>query len=51
MTEFDTRARAEALHLHGLVSHWTEVATEAWVALAARLGREAACSVAAWSVG
>jgi len=33
MTEFDTmRARAEALHLHGLVSHWTEVATEAWVA-------------------
>jgi hypothetical protein len=33
MTEFDTmRARAEALHLHGLVSHWPEVATEAWVA-------------------
>jgi hypothetical protein len=33
MTEFDTlRDRAEALHLHGLVSHWPEVATEAWVA-------------------
>ena len=33
MTELDTmRARAEALHLHGLVSHWPEVATEAWVA-------------------
>src|SRR6201994_4975206 len=33
MTELDTlRDRAEALHLHGLVSHWTEVATEAWVA-------------------
>ena len=33
MTEFDTmRARAEALHLHGLVPHWPEVATEAWVA-------------------
>src|SRR6201994_777554 len=33
MTELDTlRDRAEALHLHGLVSHWTEVATQAWVA-------------------
>jgi DNA replication protein DnaC len=33
MTEFDTlRDRAETLHLHGLVSHWPEVATEAWVA-------------------
>ena len=33
MTELDTlRDRAEALHLHGLVSHWPEVATEAWVA-------------------
>src|ERR1700753_2075371 len=33
MNELDTlRDRAEALHLHGLVSHWTEVATEAWVA-------------------
>ena len=33
MTELDTmRDRAEALHLHGLVSHWPEVATEALVA-------------------
>ena len=33
MTELDTlRDRAEALHLHGLVSHWPEVATAAWVA-------------------
>ncbi len=33
MTELDTmRARAEALHLHGLLAHWPEVATEAWVA-------------------
>ena len=30
MTELDTmRARAEALHLHGLVAHWPEVATQA----------------------
>src|ERR1700720_3247071 len=33
MTELDTmRDRAEALHLYGLMSHWPEVATEAWVA-------------------
>jgi DNA replication protein DnaC len=33
MTEPDTlHARAEALHLYGLMSHWPEVATEAWVA-------------------
>ena len=33
MTELNTmRDRAEALHLYGLVSHWPEVATEAWVA-------------------
>jgi len=33
MTELDPmRARAEALHLHGLLAHWPEVATEAWVA-------------------
>ncbi len=33
MTEPTTlHARAEALHLYGLMSHWPEVATEAWVA-------------------
>ena len=33
MTESDTlRARAEALNLHGLLAHWSEVATEAWLA-------------------
>jgi DNA replication protein DnaC len=33
MTELDTlRARAEALHLHGLVAHWPQVATQTWVA-------------------
>ena len=26
------RARAEALHFHGLLAHWSEVATAAWVA-------------------
>ena len=32
-TEIDTlRARAEALHLHGLLIHWTEVATQPWLA-------------------
>jgi hypothetical protein len=32
-TENDTlRARAEALHLHGLLSHWSEVATQPWLA-------------------
>jgi DNA replication protein DnaC len=32
-TEIDTlRARAEALHLHGLLTHWTEVATQPWLA-------------------
>lgn len=33
MTEHEAlRARATALHLHGLVAHWSEVATEAWLA-------------------
>ena len=33
MTEPDPmRARAEALHLHGLLAHWPEVMAEAWVA-------------------
>lgn len=27
------RARAEKLHLHGLLAHWTEVATQPWLAL------------------
>ena len=50
MTELDTmRARAEALHLHGLVSHWPEVATEAWVA--PLLDWEGSAPAAAWSVG
>jgi hypothetical protein len=26
------RARAEALHLHGLLAHWPEAATSGWVA-------------------
>lgn len=31
--ETDTlRTRAEALHLHGLLTHWTEVATQPWLA-------------------
>jgi DNA replication protein DnaC len=33
MTEPDTlRARAAALHLHGLLAHWPEVAAAAWLA-------------------
>jgi DNA replication protein DnaC len=33
MTEPDTlRARAAALHLHGLLAHWPEVATASWLA-------------------
>jgi hypothetical protein len=33
MTDLDAlRVHAQALHLHGLVAHWSEVATEAWVA-------------------
>jgi DNA replication protein DnaC len=33
MTEHDTqRARAGALHLHGLLAHWSEIAGEVWVA-------------------
>jgi len=33
MSERDPlRARAEALHLHGLLAHWTAVATQPWVA-------------------
>src|SRR5271156_4208376 len=33
MTDLDAlRVRAQALHLHGLVAHWSEVATQAWVA-------------------
>jgi DNA replication protein DnaC len=32
-TEADSlRARAEALHLHGLLTHWSEVATQPWLA-------------------
>jgi DNA replication protein DnaC len=32
MSERDTqRARAGALHLHGLLAHWSEVASETWV--------------------
>jgi DNA replication protein DnaC len=32
MTELDAmRSRAEALHLHGLLAHWPEAATQAWV--------------------
>src|SRR5271156_5870461 len=32
-TEADTlRARAEALRLHGLLAHWSEVATQPWLA-------------------
>ena len=32
MTEPDTRrARAGALNLHGLLAHWSEIASEAWV--------------------
>ena len=32
-TENDTpRARAEALHLHGLLTHWSEVVTQPWLA-------------------
>ena len=32
-TENDTlRARAEALHLHGLLTHWSEVAPQPWLA-------------------
>src|ERR1700722_10360600 len=26
------RARAEALHLHGLLTHWSEVVTQPWLA-------------------
>lgn len=33
MTEADPlRTRAEALHLHGLLAHWPEIATAEWVA-------------------
>jgi DNA replication protein DnaC len=33
MIELETlRARAKALHLHGLLAHWSEVATQDWVA-------------------
>jgi hypothetical protein len=32
-TENDTlRTRAEALHLHGLLTHWSEVVTQPWLA-------------------
>jgi hypothetical protein len=32
-TENDSlRARAEALHLYGLLTHWSEVATQPWLA-------------------
>jgi hypothetical protein len=26
------RARAEALHLHGLLTHWSEVVSQPWLA-------------------
>ena len=43
MTELDTlRDRAEALHLHGLVSHWPEVADRSLGRAAARVGGDAA---------
>lgn len=33
MSDLETlRGRAEALHFHGLLAHWSEVATTAWVA-------------------
>ena len=33
MSDLETlRCRAEALHFHGLLAHWSEVATAAWVA-------------------
>lgn len=33
MTDLDAlRARAQALHLHGLLAHWPEIATQSWVA-------------------
>jgi hypothetical protein len=36
MTEFDTlRDRAAALPLHGLVSHWPEVATDLHISVPA----------------
>lgn len=39
MTESDTRrARAGALNLHGLLAHWSEIASEAWIDTL--LGRE-----------
>ena len=51
MTELDTmRARAEALHLHGLLAHWSEVATEAWVAPLLDW-EETSAPAAAWSAG
>src|SRR3954451_22322560 len=32
-TENDAlRSRAEALHLHGLLAHWSELATQPWLA-------------------
>ena len=52
MTELDTlRARAEALHLHGLLSHWPEVATASLGRAAARLGGARSAPAAVWSVG
>jgi hypothetical protein len=39
MTDLDAlRVRAVAVRLHGLVAHWSEVATEALGRAAARLG-------------
>jgi hypothetical protein len=52
MTEFDTlRDRAEALHLHGLVSHWPEVATEPWGSRRCSSGRKRSAPAAVCNVG
>ena len=46
MTELDTlRDRAEALHLHGLVSHWPEVATDGTSVTLRRPGLEVAVNL------
>ena len=37
------RARAAALHLHGLLAHWSEAASQQW--LAPLLGRSATAAV------
>ena len=45
------RARAAALHLHGLLAHWPEVVAADWVALTAGLGGAGTRTAAAWSGG